>query len=342
MRLDIPQDDDARHIQREPRRGPAPELPRQEPLIEPGPLDRRVRELAARAQQPNFPEIPRRRYERNPTPDVRQPDRAPGERLVRSRHQLPHTIPGLRMHQEERQLLYETGRFRVLSLKDAAQNIYAGNEPALRSDLRFLKEQGLVSLDIVNARRDGRSRPVERLEVITLTRDGEQLARSTNQIDPGQRLYHGLVKPREAEHDSQTYRAYLKEWEKIEREGGENPRVKLDFEIKSEVQKAIHAARKVEPDRDMGEIKQQVAQEHELPFIDGQIQIPDARILHDRDQGSRTGFSDIEVATAAYRPGHLRAKAQAGFHIYASGRDAHSISARIEDEHHMLDRVLDL
>lgn len=342
MRLDIPQDDDARKLRREPRRDPAPELPRQEPLIEPGPLDRRIRELAARAAQPNFPEIPRRRYEREPTPDARQPDREPGERHVRSRHHLPHAIPGVRLHQEERQLLYETGRFRVLSLKDAAQTIYSGDEHALSSDLRYLKEQGLVSIDIVNARRDGRSVPVERLEVITLTRDGEQLARSANQIDPGQRLYHGLVKPREVEHDAQIYRAYLKEWEKIEREGGENPRVKLDFEIKSEVQKAIHAARKVEPDRDMGEIKQQVAQEHELPFIDGQIQIPDARILYDRDQGSRAGFSDIEVATAAYRPGHLRAKAQAGFHIYASGRDAHSISARIEDEHHLLDRVLDL
>ncbi len=92
----------------------------------------------------------------------------------------------------------------------------------------------------------------------------------------------------------------------------------------------------------MDEIKQQVAQERELPFIDGQIQIPDARILYDRDQGSRTGFSGIEVATAAYRPGHLRAKAQAGFRIYAAGRDAASISALIEDEHHMLDRVLDL
>ncbi len=118
--------------------------------------------------------------------------------------------------------------------------------------------------------------------------------------------------------------------------------MKLDFEIKSEVQKAIHAARKVEPDREMDEIKQQVAQEHELPFIDGQIQIPDARIQYDFDQGTRTGFSDIEVATAAYRPSHLRAKAQAGFHIYASGRDVSSISARIEDEHHLLDRVLDL
>ena len=344
MRLDIPQDDDPRYLRREPRRDPAPELPRKnpEPLVEPGPLDRRVVELADRAAQNRFPEIPRRRYEPKQVPDDRQLDREPADRHVRSRHHLPHTVPGVKLHREEKQLLGEVGRFRVLALKDAAQTIYSGDERALRSDLRFLKEQGLVSLDIVNARRDGRARPVERLEVVTLTREGEKLARFVNEIDPEQKLYHGLVKPREVEHDSQIYRAYLKEWEKIERQGGMNPRVKLDFEIKSEVQKSIYATRKTEPERYLNEIKQQVAQEQNLPFIDRQIQIPDARIEYDLDQGSRTGYSDIEVVTTAYRPGHLRAKVQSGFHLYASGRDAAGLSFQVEDEHHLLDQVFAL
>ncbi|MGC9225416.1 MAG: hypothetical protein ACP5E2_16000 [Terracidiphilus sp.] len=299
-------------------------------------------ELADRAAQNRFPEIPRRRYGPKPVPDERQLARKSGERHVRSRHHLPHTVPGVKLHREEKQLLGEVGRFRVLGLKDAAQTIYSGDERALRSDLRFLKEQGLVSLDIVNARRDGRTRPVERLEVVTLTRDGEKLARSVNEIDQEQKLYHGLVKPREVEHDSQIYRAYLQEWKKIERQGGTNPRVKLDFEIKSEVQKAIYAARKIEPEHDLNEIKRQVAQEQNLPFIDRQIQIPDARIEYDLDQGSRTGSSDIEVVTAAYRPGHLRAKMQSGFHLYASGRDAAGLSFQVEDEHHLLDQVFAL
>jgi hypothetical protein len=46
--------------------------------------------------------------------------------------------------------------------------------------------------------------------------------------------------------------------------------------------------------------------------------------------------------TAAYRPGHLRAKDQAGFHTYVSGRDAASVSRQIEGEHHLLDHILDL
>jgi hypothetical protein len=48
------------------------------------------------------------------------------------------------------------------------------------------------------------------------------------------------------------------------------------------------------------------------------------------------------VLTAAYRPGHLRAKAQAGFRAYAAGADRASITAKIEDEHYMMRDVLDL
>ena len=86
MRLVIPQDDDPRYLRREPRRDPAPELPRKkpEPMVEPGPLDRRAVELANRAAQNRFPEIPRRRYEPKPVPDDQQLAREPADRHVRS------------------------------------------------------------------------------------------------------------------------------------------------------------------------------------------------------------------------------------------------------------------
>jgi hypothetical protein len=343
MRLEIHFDDDERYIrrEREPDRSSEREPSRKqpEPLVQPSPLDRRMGELREQADQRQFPEIPRRQYERHATPElpVRR-DREP----VRSRHHLQPGLSGIRLHEQEKKLLGEAGRFRVVSVKDLQRTIYSGDERALRSDLRYLKQQGLVALDLVNARRDGHSRSIERIEVITLTPAGEKLARVSNSFSPDQKLYHGLVKPREAEHNSQIYRAYRKEWERIEKDGGSNPRVRLDFELKSEVQKAIHAARKEDPERDLDEIKQQVAAERKLPMVDGQIQIPDARIEYDLDQGSRTGYSDVEVVTAAYHPSHLRAKAQAGFHTYVSGRDAATLTARIEGAHHLMDHILDL
>jgi hypothetical protein len=60
------------------------------------------------------------------------------------------------------------------------------------------------------------------------------------------------------------------------------------------------------------------------------------------DQGARSGHADIEVLTAAYRPGHLRNKAQAGFHVYASIADRATLTAKIENDHHLLDQILEL
>jgi hypothetical protein len=162
------------------------------------------------------------------------------------------------------------------------------------------------------------------------------------------------VKPREVEHDTQIFRAYRKEAERIEQKGGTNLRVKLDFELKSDIQKAIYAERKADPERGMAEIKQKVAKDFDLPYVNDGIQIPDARIVydlernddrktdHDRGQGSQSGHEDIEVLTAAYSPGHLRAKSQAGFRTYASSADRASMTAKIEGDHYLMENIMEL
>jgi hypothetical protein len=254
------------------------------------------------------------------------------------------------LREEERKVLTEVGRFRVIATRDLAETIYGNRHARMERDLTFLREKGLIRVDTVNGRRDGRGGRVERIEVVTLTKDGQSLARVSGELPRDQKLYAGLVKPREVEHDAQIYRAYRKEAEQIERKGGTNLRVQLDFELKSQVQKAIYAERKADPQRGMAEIKQQVAEKFELPFVDGKIQIPDARIEYDQpqkddrdmDQGSRTGQEDIEVLTAAYRPGHLRNKAQAGFHVYASSSDRATLTSKIEYDHHLMENILEL
>lgn len=112
--------------------------------------------------------------------------------------------------------------------------------------------------------------------------------------------------------------------------------------MKSEVQKAIYGARKAEPEREMSEIKQQVAAQFELPYVNDGIQIPDARVVYDLPQGGGSAHQDIEVLTAAYRPGHLRNKAQAGFHNYSSASDRATLTAKIEDDHRLMEDILEL
>jgi hypothetical protein len=265
------------------------------------------------------------------------------------RDTLPQQMVGLALRDEERTLLTEVGKFRVIATRDLAETVYGNRDGRMERDLAFLRHKGLIEVDAVNARRDGRGGRVERIEVVVLTRQGRDVVRHTAGLPKDQQLYNGLVKPREVEHDAQIYRAYRKHAEGIEQRGGTNLRVKLDFELKADVQKAIYAERKADPQRDMNGVKQQVAKDFELPYINDGIQIPDARIVYDLEQnaddigqGSRTGHEDIEVLTAAYHPGHLRAKAQSGFHLYASSSDRASITARIEGDHHLIDNILEL
>jgi hypothetical protein len=287
-------------------------------------------------------DVPRERRRSVASPDPRRPARTASN------------VVGLELRPEEKELLREAGRFRVVRTADLRETLYSGKTRPLENDLKYLRDKGLVETQHVNLRRDGRRRTIERVEVVTLTRDGRSLLIKQGGLPQDQRVYAGLVKPREVEHDSQIYRAYRKEAECIERNGGSNLRVRLDFEIKADVQKAIYAERKADPKRDMAEIKQQVAERVELPFVDGKIQIPDARIDYDlprevnqdtgqdQDQGSRAGHQDIEVLTAAYHAGHLRSKAQAGFRNYASASDRSSLTAKIEDDQHLMENILDL
>jgi len=345
MRLDLPHE--------LPRR--RPEMPAAPPLA-PSPVERRREQLTARAIEHRGPKIAPRHQERNVSP---QRPRERRQRTVAQEHSterrpqrndLPNQMVGLSLRDEERKVLAEVGRFRVVTTRDLAETVYGNRHSQMTRDLSFLREKGLVQVDAVNARRDGRGGKVERIEVVTLTRAGRDAARQISGLPQDQQLYAGLVKPREVEHDAQIYRAYRKEAEGIEQKGGTNLRVRLDFELKSDVQKAIHAARKAEPGQDMAEIKQQVAQQFELPYVNDGIQIPDARIEyeHDRkgsqevDQGARSGHEDIEVLTAAYSPGHLRAKAQAGFHLYASSSDRATLTAKIEGNHYLMENILEL
>ena len=254
---------------------------------------------------------------------------------------------------EERTVMLELGRFRVIRTNDLADTIYEGEVRKLDEDLRRLRSKGLIEIRHINLRRNGTRRHIALLQVATLTRDGRAWLGESGEIPKGQTVYDGFVKPREIEHDSLIYRAYRDAAARIENDGGSNLRVKLDFEIKADMQKDLHRAQKTDPKRDTAEIRRGVAEKHDLPFINEKIQIPDARIEFERkvddsqsperDQGSRVGgHEDIEVLTATYRRGHLRSKVQAGFRVYAFGADRSSITAKIEDDHDMMREILDL
>lgn len=322
----------------------------------PSPIEIRKERLAKQAEENaghSFPPV-----RRNLATQIEKPQEAGDRPLALDRHvdhrprrdRLPAQSINIALRSEEEKTLTELGRFRVIATADIAETVYGNRHARMERDLAFLRNQGLVTVNAVNARRDGRGGRIERIEVAALTKTGRDLVRQMSGLPQDQKLYAGMVKPREIEHDTQIYRAYLKETQRIKKDGGTNVRVRLDFELKAQIQKAIYAERKADPKRELNDIKQQVARDLDLPFVNGGIQIPDARIEydlprkndHNLDQGTRTGHEDIEVLTAAYRPGHLRNKAQAGFRVYASQSDRATLTAKIEGDHHLLENILEL
>lgn len=275
------------------------------------------------------------------TPQVEPANRRRRQQQRPSRTDQPAHEIGLHLRPEERRLLLEVGKFRVITSADLAAQMYAGSTARLRYDLEFLKQAKLIELHSLNARRNGKSGDVRRFEAVTLTKKGRKLLIRTGEVPDGQRVYSDLVKPREAEHDAQIYRAYLKEFGSIEKAGGQNVRVRLDFELKAQVNRSVYLARKADPDRDLQDIKKEVAEQFHLHLHKDRVVVPDARLEYDLPNGG-TGQVDIEVATAAYRHGHIAAKASAGFKMYISNGDIGRLGAGVQDDHDLMSEILDI
>src|SRR5258706_608888 len=120
-----------------------------------------------------------------------------------------------------------------------------------------------------------------------------------------QEFYARLVKPREVEHDSHVFNAYLREAEKLAERDARIDRISLDYELKREHQQWLHERDRDgngRPNREPDEIEQW-ARDHNLPYFDDQVHFPDLRIEYEEIDG-RHDHQDVEVLTVHYRGGH--------------------------------------
>ena len=212
----------------------------------------------------------------------------------------------------ESRTLATVGAFRVVSSRDLRDGRDRALDPRL-GDLRHLREQGLVDTVRIPGSRDhavalskaGRG-------ILEKHRDGDHDARQT--------FYDGLRREREREHDVQIYRAYEREAERLHERGADIGRVVLDYELKSEYQRWLHARDRDRddydghPDRTADEIREW-AHEHDLPYFDDEVHFPDLRIEY-RDPDGRDDHLDVEVTTEHYRGAHGASVARSGFSCY--------------------------
>ncbi len=228
------------------------------------------------------------------------------------------------LRDSESRTLSIVGSFRLVSSRDLRDH---DDRPldASKGDLRHLREQGLVRTIEVDGHRDA---------AVVLTERGRDLLESHRRDDESretgsrggdsksqQTFYAELKKPREVEHDMQIYRAYEREAERLQERGGSVERVVLDYELKREYQRFLQERNRGRgesdgrPDRSPAESEDWAAK-HDLPYFDGHVHFPDARIEY-TDQDGRLDHLDIEVVTLHYRGAHGAAAGRSGFSRFA-------------------------
>ena len=230
--------------------------------------------------------------------------------------------------------LSEVAKFRVVAKHDLAEFAYNGDRSRMESDMENLERQGLAR---VTAIADTELNP---REVVTLSKNGHKLVSRGQLVPPDQAIYHGLKKPREANHDADLYRLYHKVADEIEARGGRVLRVRLDYELKEELYSRLHRAAK-DASRNQDKVKEDVAKRHHLKVVSGKIPIPDLRVEYLRENDAQIQRRDVELATDHYRPQALSEKARAGFHIYARPEDTTRLR-RIRDEGDLMTAILRL
>jgi hypothetical protein len=227
--------------------------------------------------------------------------------------------------------MVEVGKFRAIAQEDLSEFTYGSDKGRTRPDVENLIRQGLLQMKSIPHEEKG-SR-----QLLTLTKSGHRLLTENRITGKDQALYFGFAKPREAHHDADLYRLYQKAAAKIERGGGQNLRVVLDYELKKRV---YHELAKLGPDRASAESKRTVAERQRLQVVRGKIPLPDMRIEYDTPDGDRARV-DIELATSHYRGRHLAEKVRAGFSIYAHASDVSNLR-RLLDQRELTAEILSL
>jgi len=236
-----------------------------------------------------------------------------------------------RLRSSEITTMVEIGKFRAIGLQDLGEFAYGSDKGRMGPDVENLVRQGLVQMKSVPHEEKG-SR-----QLLALTKAGHGFLTGNRFAGKDQALYHGFAKPREAHHDADLYRLYQKAAGKIERAGGRNLRVVLDYEMKKRV---YHDLAKLGPDRASAESKRTVAERHGLQVVRGKIPLPDVRIEYETIDGERARV-DIELATSHYRGRTLAEKVRAGFSIYAHASDVSNLR-RILDQRELTAEILSL
>jgi len=259
--------------------------------------------------------------------DAHAPDRS-RDRSDKTLHTTPRQVHrdrdhAYRLRESEVATLIEIAKFRTVRPEDLVEYKYEGDRERASADLRNLTAQGLIEKRTMHGRKPG--------QLVTVTSDGKRFIEYSKRdgIHKDQKFHKGFVKPREARHDAALYRLYQKAAEGIERDGGKNLRVILDYELKKDLYRDLAKLKNL-PAQEKDERREEIAEDHGLKVVDGKIPLPDVRIEYENRDDEQARM-DLELVTSDYRGNQLAEKVQAGFSIYAPADEVGRVRAALKD-----------
>ena len=227
--------------------------------------------------------------------------------LGRARHK------GLDINERTHACLQEVGLYRCASHRDLVEAHFSGNRFAAAKGLQRLVRAGAMQEHQVRGPKGGA------FTLYTLTKSGAALAQRLavkRGLDPEQRAWAGMVKPREAAHDADVAKACRKEIEALTARGARLRRILIDAEMKGILAKRSEAARARKGKEEADRARRKAATELHLPCDDqGHVRIPDAQIQY-VDEAGNLGRVNVEVGTDHYREATVKGKSAAGFSMH--------------------------
>ena len=220
-------------------------------------------------------------------------------------------------------MVRDVGAFRAVALRDLVKRQFDGHPHVARQGIGLAERRGLVE------RRKARGPKGGEFTVVVATPAGaaraEELWREAGRTD--QRAFYGAVKPAEMGHDVAVYRAVGAAEARIEASGGRVTRVRIDAELKALVAARSEQARRTGGREAADAERLRAAAALGLPVEGGKVLVPDVQVEY-VDAAGRNRRCNVEVASEHYRGQAIRAKAKAGFALYASSRRAASVVRR--------------
>lgn len=267
----------------------------------------------ARAARPQHP---------NPPPELSRSD-VP---LEHSHGLIYDGDQGGRLRDSEIRTLADVGKFRVVAAADLTHLAYRGRPEQAQQDLQNLLRQGLI-------RKNTFAGPEQTpRELLTLTKRGYDLVRARHIVPKNQLIYHGFVRSHDANHDADLYKLYNKELLHVAKQGGRNPRVVLDVELKRKINQDIAKLGR--------DARPEIARHHQLRVVRNRIPVPDVRIEYEQPNGQMARL-DLELVTEHYRGRSLADKVKAGFSLYTPRGEADRLR-RVLDGHELTAEIFSL